>query len=163
MSVFKSTYSRVLRAHPSDNADIAYPNAIASGVSTSTIGTNIIVDVNGDFVNKGVKTGDVIHNDTLSTAATVVTVSSDGQTLVLNADIFLALGQSYIVYAMSSQSSQGNPGCVLYIGGAGNVSVVTIGGEQIGFTGLAAGTILPVQVRRLRATGTTATNVNALW
>jgi hypothetical protein len=64
---------------------------------------------------------------------------------------------------MSSQTSIGNPGCNLYIGGTGNVSVITLGGEQITFNGVPAGTTLPIQVLRLRATGTTATLVNALW
>jgi hypothetical protein len=64
---------------------------------------------------------------------------------------------------MSAQTSMGNPGCFLYIGGTGNVSVITIGGDQITFNGVPAGTTLPIQVLKLRATGTTATLVNALW
>lgn len=51
----------------------------------------------------------------------------------------------------------------LYIGGSGNVSVVTSGGDTVTFIGLTAGTILPVRVSRVRSTGTTATNIVALW
>lgn len=161
MSVFKNTFSRALRAHPSDNANIAYPNAVESGTST-TVSSFKLIDSTGLFVTNNLATGDVIHNDTTSTAATIVSVDSQTQ-LTLNADIFTATAQTYTVYSMSSQTSQGNPGCFLYVGGTGNVSVITIGGDQITFNGVPAGTTLPIQVVKLRATGTTATLVNALW
>jgi hypothetical protein len=80
-----------------------------------------------------------------------------------NSNIFTATAQAYVLYSMSSQTSMGNPGCFLYVGGTGSVSVVTIGGDVITFTGVPAGTTLPIQVLKLRATGTTATQVNAMW
>lgn len=52
----------------------------------------------------------------------------------------------------------------LYIGGAGNVTLDTAGGETtVAFVGLTAGSVLPVRVARVRATGTTATNIVAIW
>jgi hypothetical protein len=161
MSVFKTTFSRALRAHPSDNADIAYPSVNEAGTSTSVV-TSKLIDSTGLFITNNVKTGDVVHNDTLGTAATVVTVDSETQ-LTLNANIFTATAQAYVVYAMSAQTSMGNPGCFLYVGGTGNVSVITIGGDTITFNGVPAGTTLPIQVVRLRSSGTTATLINALW
>lgn len=59
-----------------------------------------------------------------------------------------------------------NNGCVLYIGGAGDLKVMTAGGDIVEFIGVLAGTFLPVQVVRVFATGTTgaaATNILALW
>lgn len=56
-----------------------------------------------------------------------------------------------------------NNGCVLYVGGAGNVKVLTIGGDEVTFTGVQAGTFMTVQVLRVFSTGTTATNIIALW
>lgn len=41
-------------------------------------------------------------------------------------------------------------------------AVVTRGGSSVTFTGVAAGSILPVAVNRVLATGTTATNIMAL-
>jgi hypothetical protein len=161
MSVFKTTFSRALRAHPSDNADIAYPNQIAGG-SNTTVTAFKLINSAALYVTKNVKTGDVVHNDTAGTAATVVSVDSQTQ-LTLNADIFTSTAQVYAVYAMSSQTGMGNPGCFLYVGGTGNVSVVTIGGDIIVFNGVPAGTTLPIQVVKLRSTGTTATLINALW
>ena len=161
MSVFKTTFSRALRAHPSDNADIAYPNVIESGTST-TVTASKLIDSTGLFITNNVKTGDVVHNDTAGTAATVVSVDSETQ-LTLNANIFTATAQAYVVYSMSAQTSMGNPGCFLYVGGTGNVSVVTIGGDIVTFNGVPAGTTLPIQVLKLRSTNTTATLINALW
>jgi hypothetical protein len=161
MSVFKTTFSRALRAHPSDNADIAYPNQIAGGTNTTATAFKLINSA-ALYITKNVKTGDVVHNDTAGTAATVVSVDSQTQ-LTLNADIFTSTAQVYAVYAMSSQTGMGNPGCFLYVGGTGNVSVVTLGGDIIVFNGVPAGTTLPIQVVKLRSTGTTATLINALW
>jgi hypothetical protein len=50
----------------------------------------------------------------------------------------------------------------LWIGGAGNVTVDTLGGQTVTLTAVAAGTLLPLQVSRVRA-ATTATLVVALW
>lgn len=54
-------------------------------------------------------------------------------------------------------------GCILYIGGTGNVKVRTIGGDDVVFAAVPAGTTLQVRVLRVFATGTAATNIVALW
>jgi hypothetical protein len=56
-----------------------------------------------------------------------------------------------------------NNGCVLYVGGDGDLKVTTIGGDDVTFVGVLAGTFLPVHVLRVWSTGTTATNIVALW
>ena len=86
MSVFKTTFSRALRAHPSDNADISYPNQIAGGTNTTATAFKLINSA-ALYLTKNVKTGDIVHNDTAGTAATVVSVDSETQ-LTLNANIF---------------------------------------------------------------------------
>lgn len=51
----------------------------------------------------------------------------------------------------------------LYVGGAGNVTVVMQGdGSTVLFTGVPAGTVLPIAVARVKATGTTATSMVAI-
>lgn len=51
----------------------------------------------------------------------------------------------------------------LFVGGAGNIVLVTAAGETVTLTGVAAGTILNMRVRQVKATNTTATNMVALW
>lgn len=52
---------------------------------------------------------------------------------------------------------------ILYVGGAGNVSVITQAGNTVTFNDVKSGTFLPVQISFVRATGTTATNLLVLW
>jgi hypothetical protein len=65
--------------------------------------------------------------------------------------------------SVSSQNGEGNNGCVLYVGGFGDIKVDTVGGDLITFVGVNGGTFFPVQVLRVYATGTTATDIIALW
>lgn len=52
----------------------------------------------------------------------------------------------------------------LYVGGAGNVTVDMADGQtDVAFVGVQAGQILDIQVSRVKATGTTATNIVALF
>lgn len=50
----------------------------------------------------------------------------------------------------------------LYIGTGGNV-VVTMDSSDITFANVPAGTILPIECTRVKATGTTAANIVALF
>lgn len=52
---------------------------------------------------------------------------------------------------------------VVYVGGAGNIKVTTANGDVATFNGLNAGTVLPVQVLRVWATGTTATTLIGIY
>lgn len=52
----------------------------------------------------------------------------------------------------------------LYIGTAGNITVtMAVDGTSVLFVGVQGGTLLPLQVTRVYATGTTATNIVALY
>lgn len=48
---------------------------------------------------------------------------------------------------------------VLFVGGGGNVRVLTAQGSDVTFTGVLAGAVLPLQVLRVFSTSTTATNI----
>ena len=45
----------------------------------------------------------------------------------------------------------------IYVGGAGNVAVQTVGGNTVTFTAPPVGSILPVEVQKVMSTNTTAT------
>lgn len=51
----------------------------------------------------------------------------------------------------------------IYVGGDGNISVITNGGTTLTLAGALAGTTIPIRVSRIRATGTTAVNLVALF
>ena len=51
----------------------------------------------------------------------------------------------------------------LYVGTAGNVTLLTVGQNVVTFSNVQAGSILPVRVIRVNATSTTATNIVALY
>lgn len=51
----------------------------------------------------------------------------------------------------------------IYVGGTGNVSVTTARGETAIFSGVPAGALLPVAVRRVNVTNTTATLMLAIY
>jgi len=51
----------------------------------------------------------------------------------------------------------------LYVGGTGDVAAVRADGTAVTFSGVPAGTILPIRAIRVNSTGTTATNLDALF
>lgn len=51
----------------------------------------------------------------------------------------------------------------VYVGGAGNVVAVNDDGTTATFTGVPAGTVLPIMPKRINATSTTATALVALY
>jgi len=54
--------------------------------------------------------------------------------------------------------------CVLYVGGAGNLTVLPAGNTApVTLVGVAAGTFIPIQVVRVYSTSTTASSILALW
>ena len=51
----------------------------------------------------------------------------------------------------------------IYVGGTGDVKLTTVGGETVTFASVPAGTVLPIRVARVLATGTTATAILGLY
>lgn len=51
----------------------------------------------------------------------------------------------------------------IYVGGAGNINVDMVSGQTCLFSGVPAGTVLPIRVKRVRSTSTTATLIVALY
>lgn len=72
-----------------------------------------------------------------------------------------------LAHAVTPSDLAGNnltyPCRALYIGGAGNATIVMADSTAILFSGLQAGQILPVRALRVNATGTTATGIVALF
>lgn len=61
--------------------------------------------------------------------------------------------------SVTPSDSGGTYAIALYVGGAGDVAIVTEGGDTVTFAGVPAGTIIPVRVSQVKSTGTTATDI----
>ena len=139
-----------------DNANIPSANIAATGLNGTTL-ANELEDVTATFETDGVQVGDIVYNNVTLLAATVTKVIDETR-LLLNANIFLSTGESYTVYVSSDNNAS-----VLFIGVGGTLRVITAGGQDITFNAILGGTFLPVQVIKVFKTGTTATNLIALW
>lgn len=160
MASDKIQVGKALQINPSDTADIPNPsyNGRISGTA-SAVTANNLVDSTADFVADGVKVGDIVYNNTDRKAATVTTVVS-GTQLTLSEDIFDTISDAYVVYLTPDIANQG---CLFYVGVGGDVTVRTVGGDQVTFQNLNNGQFVPVEILQVLETGTTATGLVALW
>lgn len=112
------------------------------------------------FITDGVQPGDVVYNVSISVGgAKIVQINSETEIVVEG--IAASAGQSISILKGSTETA------VLYVGTnpAGTVvlKVRTSGGDDITFHNPPEGSFLPVQVKRLYNTGTTVTDVLALF
>ena len=142
---------------PSDTIDIP---AVSGPVVDSTMSqippdTSTIVDDTQDFTAiVGLVGSPVIVGTSIARVASV-----GGPTqITLDAAIAGAAAVGYKIYVGAT-----NPGCVLYVGNTGNLRVLTTSGADLTFVGIPAGSFVPVQVKRVFSTNTTATDIVALW
>ena len=142
---------------PSDTIDIP---AVSGPVVDSTMSqipptTSTIVDSAQDFTTiVGLVGSPVIVGTGIARVASVASATS----ITLDAAIAGAAAVGYKIYVGAT-----NPGCVLYVGNTGNLRVLTTSGADLTFVGIPAGSFVPVQVKRVFATDTTATDIIALW
>jgi len=156
----KLQVSRALAVITSSTINIPFPGAIKEPQSANTLVSGGGVDLNdtsAQFVTNNVSIGDIIYNTTDGTCASVVSIINENR-IVCSAAIFTATGKKYTIY-----DKDGNDGCVLYIGGAGTLSVRTVGGDSVSLAAVSAGQFIPIQVIGVNAGGTTATGIVALW
>lgn len=144
---------------PSDTIDIpavSGPTINGTQTSTSTTGTDL-TDTGQDFNSVvGIVGATVISNGGIAKVLAVVTPTS----LLLDSNI-LDTGGVVLTYQIYVGAT--NPGCVLYVGNTGNLRVLTSSNADLTFVGIPAGSFVPVQVKRVFATNTTATDIIALW
>jgi hypothetical protein len=159
MAYEKLQASAAITIYKSDDANIPNPGAqTITGVVTSVI-ANKLVDSTAPFA--GVKVGDIVLNTSAGESATVTAVDSTSQ-LTLNADIFTALGEPYVLYTQQLDFLKAGNGCVLYVGVSGDLNVITAAGQTVLFIGVPVG-FFPVQVTNVLSTSTTADSIVALW
>jgi len=156
MAYQKLQVSRGLAVIPSDDTNIPFPGALMIDSTTTGASVSKLIDSAGDFINKGVRPGDIVYDESVPPlAATVTAVDSATQLSVTTA---IPTTTNYKLY----QGGQ-NDGCVLYVGTTGTVTVITAGGDEVLFTGVPAGMFMPVQVTKVKAVGTGASTIVAMW
>lgn len=160
MAQDKKQVGKALQINPSDTADIPNPSygGRVSG-DASAVTANNLVDAIAGFVTDGVNVGDIVYNNTDRKSATVTAVVSETQ-LTLSEDIFDTISDEYVIYLTPDIANQG---CVFYVGVGGDVTVRTVGGDQVTFQNLNNGQFVPVEILQVLETGTTATGLVALW
>jgi hypothetical protein len=161
MAYQKLQVSSAVAVIPSDYINI--PNVAASFTSqtTGSYATGL-EDTNANFTDPAnqVQIGDIVYETTsLSIIGRVISIDSatelslddgNGTTVTIGAT------RNYAIYKNSSN------GCVLYVGVAGDVKVEMANGTIVTFTAAANG-YHPIQVKKVFATDTAATNIVALW
>ena len=146
---------------PSDTIQIPVPGSSQiSGTNTGPVAVNTLKDSTAPFTSDELKAGAIVVNETDGTLAKVTSVNSTSE-LSLSADIFTGVGKSYVVYLVPELNK--SQGCVIYCGGTGDIKVETTSGTIVTYVGVPTGIFLPVQVYKVFATGTSATNLVANW
>mgnify|MGYP001231231994 CR=1 FL=1 len=157
------------RSDSSDTVNLNDPILDASGnpknytITTFAYdGVNSTLTVSGaTFISDGVQPGDVAYNVTASIAGgRVLAINSETQIVV--SGVVAPATASINILKGSSESA------VLYVGtnpgsGAVQLKVRTEGGDDITFHNPPEGSFLPVQVKRVFLTGTTVSDILALF
>ena len=146
--------TRASNVFPSDTVNIPYPNVVLES-ATSGSGDSSLVDATVDFLELGIKIGDSVYDPDNLLWGTVTSVSQNE--LGMSDSTFDSAGVNYWIY-------QGeNRGCVLYVGTGGRLTVLTAGETTIELAGVQDGTFVPIKVLRVLASGTSCTDIIALW
>jgi len=155
MAYQKLQARRALAVITDNNIDIPNPAATAAtGIAAAPTGAQL-VGTGTNFLTT-VKVGDIIYSGG-GVVATVEAVVSD---TVLTTSTAIPPILTYTIY---SQTDNPSNGCVLFAGGAGDINLITVDDDTVLFKGIVAGQFLPVQVKRVKATNTSATDIVALW
>lgn len=153
MPALKLQGERALKIIPSDT--IGVPNISSLQRSAVTTGTTSdkLVDSQASFTSS-IEIGAIVYNTTDSTCAVVEAVDS-GTVLSLSADIMTS-GEDYKIFNSSAEY------CLFYIGVSGDVNLVTSGSDSETFKAMSVG-FQPLTIKQVMSTGTTATDIIAIW
>ena len=89
-------------------------------------------------------------------------MATDGYS-TLSGQSWAAPASSSAAVTPSDSTDLGNVTRWLYVGGLGSLVCIMADGTTATFAAVPAGTLLPIRVSRVKATGTTATDIVASW
>jgi hypothetical protein len=155
MAIQKLQQSRALSVTPSDNGGIYAPWApVITAATATTTSATFIVATGVDFSN--VDVGDIVVS-TGSGGSGVTSVITQVDT-VNDRILCTPTGFTDTEFSIFKPMSG-----LIYVGGAGDLAVVTDGGDEVTFSAVPAGSFLPVHIKQVKLTGTDATAILALW
>ena len=153
---------------PSDTINIPQPGILTTGTNSSG-GSNILTDASQDFTpsvtnaNGYNVTGGIVYQSyTGAFPAAVNTVLGVNSATILQMANSTAAG-AYNIY---SPNQDGKTSFTLFVGtgGAGStLRVLTAAGDDVTLTNLPDSSFVPLQVVRIFATGTTCSEILALY
>jgi hypothetical protein len=162
--------TQALNVVPSDTINIPEPDAYITGTSNSVTGTTI-TDLSANFLgvnnpgNTGysnkVAIGDVVYViDGAAITIVTVTAVTNNTTIVVSASVTGT--KPYQIYRSNAGPSD-REGFSLFVGGAGNIAVVPASSDQtVVLQNVPDSSFIPLQVKRVNSSDTTATKIIAL-
>ena len=162
--------TQALNVVVSDTINIPEPDAYITGTSSSGTGTTI-TDGSANFLgvdNPGktgysnrVAIGDVVYSIDGATITIVrVTAVTNNTNIVVSASVTGT--KPYQIYRANAGPSD-SEGFSLFVGGAGNIAVVPASSDQVvKLENIPDSSFIPLQVKRVNSTDTTATKIIAL-
>jgi len=144
----------------SDTEDTVNLNDVINTYTRNAAETGPVVNDSGaTFITDGVQPGDLVFKPgTTSLASRVVSVNSETQ-ITLTTSVISA-GSAFTILSQSTEPA------VLYVGTAAagaTLKVRSAGGDDATFVNIQQGSFIPVQVKRVYDTGTSASNIVALF
>ena len=163
--------TQALNVVPSDEINIPEPDAYITGTKNST-GTTI-TDTSANFLGttnpaatgyaNRVSVGDVVYVIDGATITIVrVTSVTDNNNLVVSAAVPTGV-KPYQIYRSNGDFKNVSEGFSLFVGKGGNIAVVPASSDQVVvLENIPDSSFIPLQVKRVNSTDTTATKIIAL-
>lgn len=161
--------TQALNVVVSDTINIPEPDAYITGTSSSGTGTTI-TDGSANFLgitsNAGVSNkvaiGDVVYViDGAAITIVRVTAITNNTNIVVSASV--PGTKPYQIYRSNGDFKNVSEGFSLFVGGAGNIAVVPACSDQVvKLENIPDSSFIPLQVKRVNSTDTTATKIIAL-
>jgi len=163
--------TQALNVVVSDTINIPEPDAYITGTSSSGTGTTI-TDGSANFLgvnnpgNTGysnkVAVGDVVYViDGAAITIVRVTAVTNNTNIVVSASVTGT--KPYQIYRSNGDFKNVSEGFSLFVGGAGNIAVVPACSDQVVvLENVPDSSFIPLQVKRVNSTSTTATKIIAL-
>ena len=153
---------RVISVTPNDNINLIHPSDAPAftGAGTLVSGNqyNFTTLTAADGADK-LNVNDTFVSSTSTVVGRVVAIDTSGSTTLVTFDVSFGATATGSFYA----SVDLNDGAILYVGSGGDIAIETIGGDDVVVVGAVTGSTIYIQCAKVKATGTSASSILAIW